>query len=331
MNNDTHEIEEQVFEIDSPAKFNSVAFSIFHYQMNFNPVYSNYVKLVNRNWNRITDTLQIPFLPIEFFRNNKVITGDAEEEVVFESSQSTGQSPSRHYISDKKLYEKSFSKCFEMFFGDPTQYCVLALLPSYLERKNSSLVFMADSLIRETKNPDSGFFLNDLKELSTRLQALESKGNKTILIGVAFALLDFAEEFQIPLKNTIIIETGGMKGRRKEVTRTELHSVLKKAFGVETIYSEYGMTELLSQAYSTGEGIFKPPPWMKIAIRNPYDPFELLPAGKTGGINIIDLANLNSCSFIQTDDLGKLYPDGSFEVLGRMDAAELRGCNLMAE
>ncbi len=325
------EIKESIFEIDSDEKFSSAALEIFRHHMKNNPVYSTYVKLINRNRNSINDISKIPFLPIGFFKSGKVLSGGANAELVFESSQTTGQSPSCHYVSDKDVYVNSFSKCFELFFGKPSQYCILALLPSYMERKNSSLVFMAESLISQTKNQSSGFFLNDYKELSKRLQYLESKGNKIILLGVAFALLDFAENYPLHLKNTLIIETGGMKGRRKEITRTELHAILKKAFGVQEIYSEYGMTELLSQAYSSGDGFFRSPPWMKIMIRNPYDPFELLPIGQTGAINIIDLANIHSCAFVQTDDLGKLHPDGSFEVLGRVDNSELRGCNLMVE
>lgn len=320
---------EHIFSLATPEMFGSCALEIFRMQATHNPVYARYLRLLKTPVPSIEKPEQIPFLPIGFFKTHDIITGDVSSEVVFESSGTMQQASSRHCVADVKLYETSFTKCFRLFHGNPVDYCILALLPSYLERKNSSLVFMADALIRQSQHPLSGFFLHDYAELSKRIATLEAQGQKTLLLGVSFALLDFAEQFPMPLRHTTIMETGGMKGRRKELTRPELHAVLQKAFSVKAIYSEYGMTELLSQAYSQGEGVFNAPPWMKILIRNPQDPFELLPAGTTGGINVIDLANLYSCSFIQTDDIGRQRADGSFEVLGRMDNAEVRGCNLL--
>jgi len=326
-----HQLKDLVFKINSTAKFSSLALDIFNYQARNNPVYSKYLELLGRKEQKIQTVEEIPFLPIEFFKREKVLSDTSPPELIFESSATTSRVPSRHYVADQQLYINSFTRCFELFLGKPSRYCILALLPSYLERKNSSLAFMADELIKISKHPLSGFFLNDYEKLFERLKKLEADGSRTILLGVAFALMDFAEKFPISLKNSIVIETGGMKGRRKEITRAELHSFLKQRFGVEKIYSEYGMTELLSQAYSTGNGIFKSPPWMKILVRNPLDPFEYLPAGETGALNIIDLANIHSCAFIQTDDLGKLHPDGTFEIFGRLAHAELRGCNLLLE
>jgi len=319
-----------IFEIDSPSKFETLALKIFQYQVSKNLVYREYLDHLSKKAGTVLSIGQIPFLPAAFFRSHTITTASAHE-LVFESSGTTGQIPSRHVVADKELYIESFTRCFELFYGPPTRYCILALLPSYLERKCSSLVFMADHLIRLSYHPLSGFFLDDYLELSRRLRLLEKERQPAILLGVSFALLDFASMFPVPLKHTFIIETGGMKGRRKEMTRGELHEKLKQAFSIEKIHSEYGMTELLSQAYSTGDGLFIAPPWMKILIRNPYDPFELFPAGITGAVNVIDLANIYSCSFIQTDDVGKVYPDGTFEILGRMDNAELRGCNLLLE
>ncbi len=335
---------EKIFQLKNKEEFTACALEIFRFQARYVSVYAQYLKLLKINTAQIDSIEKIPFLPISFFKSHQVIIENTTPEVVFESSGTTLQIPSRHHVADSNLYVKSFFNCFELFFGNPSDYCILALLPSYLERKNSSLVFMADALIKMSKHSFSGFFLDEYEELKKRLTTLESQKQKTLLLGVSFALLDFAEQFPMRLNHTIIMETGGMKGRRKELTRAELHSALKKAFAVSTIYSEYGMTELLSQAYSVGNGIFKTPPWMKILIRNPQDPFEILPQATTGGINIADLANIYSCSFIQTDDLGKLHElaeigsipqrDGTynvstFEALGRMDNAELRGCNLL--
>ncbi|MFH0761401.1 MAG: acyl transferase [Bacteroidota bacterium] len=300
----------------------------FRYQASGNPIYTEYLCLIGCNPDDLNSIDSIPFLPIEFFKTHRVVTGAGTETRIFKSSGTTGNPVSSHYILDEQVYIESFTRCFRLFFGDPSSYCLLAQLPSYLERQDSSLVFMADHLIRLTGHPLSGFYLDNLDELAENLRRLEKSGQKTILMGVSFALLDFADQFPMHLTSTRIIETGGMKGRRQEITRDELHEILQKAFRVNTIGSEYGMTELLSQAWSTGSGLFRTPPWMRIVIRDPYDPLRNLPAGKTGGINIIDLANYRSCSFIQTQDLGRLHDDGSFEVLGRMDNSDVRGCNL---
>lgn len=251
-------------------------------------------------------------------------------ELVFESSGTSGTDPSFHHVADASLYQKSFSTAFHHFYGNPAKYCILALLPAYLERSGSSLVYMMDQLITESKHPQSGFYLNNLEELSLILQKRNEDRTPTLLVGVSFALLELAEKHPMILgENSLVMETGGMKGRRKEMVRSELHEQLKMAFGLNTIHSEYGMTELNSQAYSKGDGIFQSPPWMKVVVRDPNDPLSLLPAGQSGGINIIDLANLNSCSFIATADLGKVFEDGSFEVLGRFDHSDIRGCNLL--
>lgn len=268
-------------------------------------------------------------MPIEFFKSHRIVTGPGNETRIFESSGTTGINTSRHYLLDEEIYAESIESGFRKFFGEPSAYCFLALLPSYLERENSSLVFMMHHLIGKSRHPLSGFYLKNPDELAETLGFLEKKSQKTMLIGVTFALLDLAENFPMPLKNTLVVETGGMKGRREELTRKELHAILTSAFSQDSIGSEYGMTELLSQAWSTGAGIYHSPAWMKIFIRDPYDPFRRMPDGKSGGIDVIDLANRHSCSFIQTQDLGRRYPDGSFEVLGRFDNSELRGCNLM--
>ena len=311
--------------------FEKQTLDIFRYQAANNPVYSKYLGLLNIHPDSITDISTIPFLPIEFFKTHKVLTGNSISQATFESSGTTGQTPSKHYVADLELYKTSFTKTFELFFGSPEKYCFLALLPSYLERENSSLVYMANELIKKSHHPDSGFFLNEYDNLFNTLTRLNKESQTTILLGVSFALLEFAERYPFHLSNTLIIETGGMKGRRQEITRKELHTKLKKAFGIDKVYSEYGMTELLSQAYSVGDEIFACPPWMKILIRDPYDPFKFMEPGASGGINVIDLANIHSCCFIQTEDLGKVYDDDRFEALGRLDSAELRGCNLMID
>lgn len=305
------------------------ALETFRFQAAENPVYEKYLELLGCDPSTVSSTDHIPFMPVEFFKTCRVVSGAGIEKRVFESSGSTGTETSKHYILDEELYIDSLESGFRHFFGEPSDWCFLALLPSYLERHNSSLVYMADHLIRQSHHPLSGFFLNDLDRLAGNLKTLERSGQKTMLIGVTYALLDLAEKFPIPLKSTTLVETGGMKGRRKELTRKELHGILKKAFGPRPVGSEYGMTELLSQAWSTGNGIYRTPPWMRILIRDPYNPFRRMPPGKSGGIDVIDLANRFSCSFIQTQDLGRLHPDGSFEVLGRFDNSELRGCNLL--
>lgn len=313
----------------APAGFAALALETFRHQEAENPVYRQYLQLLGCNPPDIAAVDDIPFLPVEFFKTHRVVTGPGTETRVFESSGTTGAQTSRHYILSDEIYIDSLESGFRHFFGEPSDYCFLALLPTYLERKNSSLVFMMDRLIRLSRHPLSGFYLHNREELARNLESLERSGQKTMLIGVTFALLDLAEGFPRPLKNTIVVETGGMKGRREEMTRTELHRILKTAFQLESVGSEYGMTELLSQAWSTGNGIFRTPPWMKVLIRDPYHPFRHMPDGKSGGIDVIDLANRFSCSFIQTQDLGRLHQDGSFEVLGRFDNSELRGCNLL--
>ncbi len=315
--------------VKDSSRFTPAAMETFRFQAAGNPVYRRYLELLGVDPESVTTPDDIPFLPVEFFRSYRVVTGTGEDVRVFESSGTTGAATSRHHLTDESPYLESLGAGFRHFFGEPSDYCILALLPSYLERGNSSLVFMMDQLIRQSGHPLSGFYLDNRESLAQNILLLEAAGRKTMLVGVSFALLDLAEQFPMPLKNTLIIETGGMKGRREELTREELHGILKAAFSVESIGSEYGMTELLSQAWSTGEGIYRTPPWMRVSIRDPYDPFRRMPAGKSGGIDVIDLANRNSCSFIQTQDLGRLHADGSFEVLGRFDNSELRGCNLL--
>jgi len=313
----------------TPAGFSQSALDTFHRQATENPVYRQYLELLGCNPSSVSVIADIPFMPIGFFKSHRVVTGPGAETRIFESSGTTGDQTSKHYILNDRIYIDSLESGFRHFFGEPSDYCFLALLPSYLERQNSSLVFMMDHLIHQSSHPLSGFYLNNRSELAEKLEYLEKTGQKTMLIGVTFALLDLAEQFPMRLKNTVVVETGGMKGRREEPTREELHDILKTAFSLESVGSEYGMTELLSQAWSTGKGIYRTPPWMKILIRDPYDPFRRIPDGKSGGIDVIDLANQNSCSFIQTQDLGRLHPDGGFEVLGRFDHSELRGCNLL--
>lgn len=317
------------FKIESVEEFEKIALEVFKFQSGHSPVYHRFVKLLKINPSKVNSISQIPFLPITFFKTEKIIRSSQSEEIVFTSSGTTGTEQSRHFVSDTKLYTESFRYGFNYFYGSPSNYTFLALLPGYLERSGSSLIFMMNELVRLSGKSESGFYLKDLNKLAKTIQELETKKRKTILVGVSFALLDFIEKYQMNLEHTIVMETGGMKGKRKELVREELHDLLKKGFGINRIHSEYGMTELLSQAYSKGEGRFFCPPWMKVTIRDTEDPLSLLPNGKSGGINVIDLANLNSCSFIATQDLGKIFEDGSFEVLGRFDHSDIRGCNLM--
>lgn len=277
----------------------------------------------------VKNIAQIPFLPISFFKTHTIQSNTAQPETIFTSSGTTGIITSRHFVTDIDWYRQSFRKAFELFYSDIKKYAILALLPSYLEREGSSLIYMADDLIKQSENPDSGFYLYNHDELYHKLISQQQAGKPTLLIGVTFALLDFVEQYQINFPELIVMETGGMKGRRKEMIREELHAQLCAGFNVSAIHSEYGMTELLSQAYSKGNGIFNCPQWMQVLIRDTNDPLSLIGQGKTGGINVIDLANINSCSFIATQDLGKQYADGSFEVLGRFDNADIRGCNLL--
>lgn len=319
----------KIVEIRSEDEFESMALDIFRYQLKNNPIYAEFCQYLERSSSNVKKIQEIPFLPIAFFKTKKVVSTTSDPQAIFSSSGTTGQVTSSHYVTDIRLYEQSYTKGFEHFYGDISQYCILAVLPSYLERSGSSLIYMVNDLIIKSHHPESGFYLNEIDRLVDTLTLLDAKGKKVLLIGVSFALLDIVEKHQLRLQNSIIMETGGMKGRRKELIRAELHDLLKKGFGVEVIHSEYGMTELLSQAYSKGNGIFETPPWMKFMIRDTEDPLSFMPYGKTGGINVIDLANINSCSFIATQDLGKMNEDGSFEILGRFDHSDIRGCNLM--
>ncbi|MEJ6792794.1 MAG: acyl transferase [Lacinutrix sp.] len=319
----------QIFNIETEAEFNDLALQIFRFQFENNPIYRSFCDLLYKNPSDINVVEDIPFLPIQFFKSHQVISSSEAIKKTFSSSGTTGSITSKHHITELSIYQNSFKKCFSAFYGNIRDYVVLALLPSYLERKGSSLIYMVDSLIKDSKHPESGFYLDNLSALSETLNHLDAKGKKVLLIGVSFALLDLVETQSFNLNNTIIMETGGMKGRRKELIREELHAVLKSGFGVNVIHSEYGMTELLSQAYSKGNGVFNLPNWMRILTRDTEDALSLTKKGKTGGINVIDLANINSCSFIATQDLGKVNIDGSFEIIGRFDTSDIRGCNLM--
>lgn len=322
------ELEHKIFEVDESA-FEKLAIQIFQFQAQHNDVYRKYIELIGRDPETVTKITDIPFLPISFFKTHNVCVGHDAPQAVFTSSGTTGQQTSRHNVDKLELYENSFLKGFELFYGKPNQFCIIALLPSYLEREGSSLVYMVTRLVEESEHRHSGFFLHNHVQLVEVIQDLEKRQQPTMLIGVTFALLDLASEFTLSLNSTIVMETGGMKGRGKELVRAEMHDRLKSALGVKSIHSEYGMTELLSQAYSAGDGIFQTPPWMKVLARDPYDPFSLMPSNQSGSLNIIDLANLYSCSFIQTDDLGVVHTDGKFEVLGRLDGSQIRGCNLL--
>jgi len=319
-----------IFNLQTPSEFNETAVSLFRYQYKNNLIYKRLVDALGVSESQIFHPEQIPFLPVSFFKTQKILSGDFAEELVFESSGTTGMETSKHYVVDAGLYQQSFTKGLNLFYGDLSQYAVFALLPSYLERGNSSLVYMVEKIMLLANRQMGGFFLNDLEALQQQLMEAQRLGLKIMLFGVTFALLDMAENFPVDIPDAIIFETGGMKGRRKEITRMELHEKLCKAFGVSKIHSEYGMTELLSQAWSKGDGIFKCPPWMKIMIADTNDPLSYLETGRTGGINIIDLANFHSCSFISTQDLGRVFEDGTFEVLGRFDNSDIRGCSLLA-
>jgi phenylacetate-coenzyme A ligase PaaK-like adenylate-forming protein len=322
-------IKENIFEIKTLYDFKELSVEVFRYQYKNNGVYKKYVDLINCKPEHVRQVQDIPFLPIEFFKNHKIISSKKQEEIVFLSSGTTGTVQSKHYVTDTEIYKSSFIKSFNLFYGKPENYTILALLPNYLERGGSSLVFMVDELIKQSKDVNSGFYLYNHAELLHKITDLKNGNKKVLLIGVSYALLDLPVIDKTIFKNVVVLETGGMKGKRKETTKSELHHILREKFQVENIHSEYGMTELLSQAYSQGKGLFKSPPWMKILIRDTYDPFSYLPEGKSGGINIIDLANINSCAFIETKDIGKLSPNNQFEVLGRFDNSDIRGCNLM--
>lgn len=321
-----------IFGIEDFQSFSKTALRIFRFQAEKNPVYRQFISSLGRTLSGIKEIYDIPFLPVEFFRSQTVLIENLHAATVFETSRTTGEAPGRHFVHDPGLYEKSFLNSFRHFYGEPEEFFIAALLPSYTERQNSSLVYMMNSLIKKSSDSNSGFYNNNPVGLIRNIQKAKDSGIKTFLIGVSFALLDLADDYSPDLSGTIVMETGGMKGRRKEITREELHNRLKLKFKVPVIHSEYGMTELLSQAYSGGDGIFYCPPWMKIIIRDPHDPLAVInECGTTGGINIIDLANIYSCSFIATSDFGKLHEDGGFEVLGRFDDSDIRGCNLMAE
>jgi len=313
------------------ADFEPLALQIFSYQAQNNKIYKSYLKHLNTDVSAVDSIKKIPFLPISFFKTHKILADKQKEEIIFSSSGTTGMQTSSHFVADLKLYEQSFLKGFQQFYGDVEEYCILALLPSYIEKGGSSLVYMTKTLIEKSKHSQSGFYLHNLDDLANTLETLNKKGQKTLLIGVSYALLDLIEKYQFNLKNTIVLETGGMKGYRKEMIKEEFYAVLKKGFGVSEIHSEYGMTELLSQAYSYNNGRFKTVPWLKILIRDINDPFDFLPLEKSGGINIIDLANIYSCSFIATQDLGKNHSDGTFSILGRFDDSDIRGCNLLVQ
>ncbi|MDD3721598.1 MAG: acyl transferase [Lutibacter sp.] len=318
-----------VFKLHHSSEFEKMALEIFQFQAKNNMVYKAFLSHLRIDIHKVKKIEEIPFLPIQFFKSHKVVSSNAAIQHMFLSSGTTGNEQSKHYITDLSIYDESFTKGFEHFYGAIEKFTILALLPSYLEREGSSLIYMVNNFIQKSKNKKSGFYLNNLEELVQNLTELDKNNEKVLLIGVSFALLDLVEKHKFKLKNTIIMETGGMKGRRKELIREALHQILREGFGVENIHSEYGMTELLSQAYSKGNGIFECPPWMKILTRDTEDALSILPKGKSGGINVIDLANINSCSFIATQDLGKTYANGTFEVLGRFDNSDIRGCNLM--
>ncbi len=321
----------EIFTISNQKQFEKIALKVFRFQHENNLVYRKFCDFRKIEVQKIKSLEQIPFLPIQFFKSHEVVSNQNPIEQIFTSSGTTGMITSKHLVTDVLLYEESYNKGFSEFYGNIEDYVILALLPSYLEREGSSLIYMFQDLIQKTNNPESGFYLNNYSELIQKLIQLDNSGQNVILIGVTYALLDLIEMQKFDLKNTVIMETGGMKGKRKEMIREELHAQLCDGFGVSSIHSEYGMTELLSQAYSLGNGIFECPQWMQIQIRDTEDALHYLTNGKTGGINVIDLANINSCSFIATQDLGKKYPNNSFEILGRFDNSDIRGCNLMVE
>ena len=318
-----------IFHIGSKKEFEKLTLKVFRHQYDHNAVYRNFCDLLKKNKTNVKALQDIPFLPIQFFKSHEVVSSTAPVQITFTSSGTTGMTTSRHLVTDLNFYEESFRLAFSQFYGNIEDYVVLALLPSYLEREGSSLIYMVEDLIERSNQPESGFYLHNYDELIEKLTELDNSGQNVLLIGVTYALLDLIDKQNFQLNNTIIMETGGMKGKRKEMIREELHELLCKGFGVSKIHSEYGMTELLSQAYSLGDGLFECPPWMEILIRDTEDALSYVTEGKTGGINVIDLANVNSCSFIATQDLGKKYPNHSFEVLGRFDHSDIRGCNLM--
>jgi phenylacetate-coenzyme A ligase PaaK-like adenylate-forming protein len=319
------------FEIKTEEDFNQHCLDTYQFQSQHCKVYRDYIRLLGKDKTSIRHFSDIPFMPIEFFKTQQVIADGMNAEVTFSSSGTTGMVTSKHLVADVDVYKQTFRRIFADFYGPLSDIAVLALLPSYLERNGSSLIYMVDDLMKQSKQPESNYFLYNHQELYDTLILLKNKGTKTILFGVTYALLDFIENYAFEFPELIIMETGGMKGKRKEMVKQEIHQLLEKAFAANGIHSEYGMTELLSQGYSAGKGIFRLPKWMKILIRDTNDPLSLIPPHKTGGINVIDLANRYSCSFIATQDLGKVYQDGSFEILGRFDQSDIRGCNLLVQ
>ncbi len=325
-------IQNKIFSIRNEDDFFSTTLAVIQYQYENCLVYRQYVDMLHYDINTIKNWSDIPFLPIEFFKTQKIIANGHHPQLQFTSSGTTSEQTSTHYVANKSLYEESFLRCFNYFVGNPSEFVILALLPSYLERENSSLVYMVDRLISQSKHPDSGFYLYNYESFAEKLNELAAVKQKTLVFGVGFALLDIVEKYKFKHDNLFIFETGGMKGRRKEISREELHKKLSTGFGVDIIYSEYGMTELLSQAYSMNGESFQTPPWMKIILRDMQDPLSIIDSPyKRGGINVIDLANLYSCSFIATQDIGKYRDNGTFEVLGRFDYADIRGCNMLIE
>ena len=326
------ELREEIFKINSRERFNELSLEVFKYQALNNSVYSEYISLLGIDVNSVNSLDEIPFLPVRFFKNREIISGSSEVETIFTSSSTTGMVPAKHYVTDLSLYRESFTKGFKQFYGEPSSYIFLALLPSYLERKGSSLVYMAQELINLSAREESGFYLYNHEELFELLNRLKESGKRVVLLGVSFALLDFVASYSINFPNLIVIETGGMKGRGEELTRDLLHGRISKGFGIEQVHSEYGMAELLSQAYSKENGVFNSPNWMRVVIRDLYNPFKYYlnyNDSPLGGVNIIDLANINSCSFIETEDMGYSFSNGSFTIEGRIKDSELRGCNML--
>lgn len=319
----------RIFSLDGGPSFDQLALEVFRHQFANNAVYAEYCSALAVDPDGVCCLADIPFLPVELFKNRKVYASAGPAEKTFSSSGTTGSLVSKHHVARLSVYEQSFRQCFRHFYGDPRRYCILALLPGYLERRNSSLVYMARGLMDLSGHPEGGFYLDQVDVLAAKLRKLMDDGEKVLLLGVSHALLELAERHPMPLPHAIVMETGGMKGRRREMVRNELHAILCDAFTKEVIHSEYGMTELLSQAYSKGRGFFACPPWMRVLIRDTNDPLSLAEDGRSGGINVIDLANIHSCSFIATQDLGRMYPMAHFQVLGRFDHSDTRGCNLL--
>lgn len=321
----------KIFSIQTTEEFNQIALEVFRFQAAHCEVYAKFLHALGCQPALISDIGKVPCLPVSFFKNHRILSSQDPVQTVFSSSATTGMVQSKHYITDLSVYNKSFKLAFRRFYGLPENFRILALLPSYQEREGSSLIYMVDELIRESNHPESGYFLHENDKLFDTLSTLQEKNQPTLLIGVTYALLDFIDRFSLDFPDLIVMETGGMKGKRPEIVRETLHKLLCRGFGVDKIHSEYGMTELLSQAYSNGNGLFSCPPWMQIKLRDINDPLSYVPHGKTGGINVIDLANIHSCAFLATQDLGRIHPNNQFEVLGRFDDADIRGCNLLVQ